>query len=312
MDIILTIVIPVFGVLLIGYGAARFGFFDEMGIRGLSLFVFNFAVPMLLFRTLANTELPAEVPWDYLLSYYLGTFAVFGFGMLTGRVAFARRLDEQGILGFNAAYSNSVLLGIPLVLTTFGEAASLPLFIIIALHSLLLFPTVTVIIEASRGRGAALRHIPINTLKGLLKNPLIIGLSLGLIFSLFELPVPAVVDAVAETLVRAVTPCALFAMGASLNRYHIAGNLREALALMGLKNFLHPLLVWALATLVFEIEPLWAMVAVLLAALPAGVNVFLFAQRYQICIATVTSMIFISTAVSIFSLSALLFLFEVR
>jgi len=71
VNVILDIVLPVFGVMVIGYGAARLGFFSEQTCRVLTRFVFNFAIPALLFRSLATTDLPPVLPWGHLLSYYL-------------------------------------------------------------------------------------------------------------------------------------------------------------------------------------------------------------------------------------------------
>lgn len=311
MEIVLDIVLPVFGVLLLGLGAAWARLFDAAAIRGLSLFVFSFAIPLLLFRSMAQTELPADIPWGFLAAYYLGAFAVFGLGMLIG-LGFSRRLDEQGIFGLGAAFSNTTLLGIPLVLTTFGEVAALPLFLLIAFHSLLLLPTATVLIEASRGRGGSLRRIPLNTLKGVVRNPIIMGLVAGLAFQRTGLDIPGPLDAMAKTLGAAAAPCALFAMGGTLFQHRIAGSLAEALALVALKTLVHPLVVWGLATWVFAVEPLWAAVAVVMAALPAGLNVYLFAQRYQLTVATATTTVFLSTMLSMVSLSVLLFMLEVR
>lgn len=312
MEIVLDILLPVFGVLLLGFGAARAGLFDAAAIRGLSLFVFTFAIPLLLFRSMALTDLPDEIPWGFLASYYLGAFAVFGLAMLSGVMIFGRRLDEQGIFGLGAAFSNTTLLGIPLVLTTFGEAAALPLFLLIAFHSLLLLPVVTVVIETSRGRGGALRHIPWNTAKELGKNPIILGLLVGLCFALFGLTIPGPLDSMARTLGAAASPCALFAMGGTLSQHRIAGSLIETLCLTGLKTLVHPLLVWILASRVFEVTPLWSTVAVIMAALPPGVTVYLFAQRYHICVRTATTTVFLATVFSVFSLSVCLFWFEVR
>jgi predicted permease len=205
-----------------------------------------------------------------------------------------------------------VLLGIPLVLTTFGEEATLPLFLIIAFHSPLLLPLVTVIIEISRGSRASLRQIPLNTLKGLAKNPIIGGLLLGAVFNLLQLPLPAAIDKIAQIMSQAALPCALFAMGASLSQYRIAGNFAESLTLVSLKLVLHPLLTWLLAGLVFQLPPLWTHTLVILAALPTGVNTYLFAQRYGIGVVTSTTTIFISTALSMLSLSLIPFLLQVR
>ena len=81
MEIVLDIVMPVLGLVLLGFGAARFRMFDADAIRGLSLFVFNFAVPVLMFRTIATIELPPSINWGFLLSYYLAAAAIFLIGM---------------------------------------------------------------------------------------------------------------------------------------------------------------------------------------------------------------------------------------
>lgn len=302
---IVDIVAPVFGVLLIGYGAARLRLIDETSTRGLVLFVFNFAIPPLLFRSLALAELPAAVPWGLLLSYYLAVLTVFALGMLGAR-GFSRKLAEQGLFGFGAAYSNAVLIGVPLILTAFGDAASLPLFLLIACHSPILFTLLIVMIEAGHGSGAGLRQLPGEVVRGLLRNPLIIGLALGLTWNLLALPLPGLVDSVLKTLGQAALPGALFAMGASLSRYRIAGRLPEAVLLVTLKMLVHPLLVWWLATGVFRLPPLWVQVAVLLAALPGGVNVYLFAERYRVAVDTASTTIVLGTAVSLVSLPLVL------
>ena len=138
MDIIFGIILPVFGTLGLGYAAARHGAFDEAANRGLSLFVFNFALPLMLFRAIAQADLPDAMPWGYLLSYYLGAFGVYALAMIGGRLLFGRRLDEQAVLGLGGGFSNTGMLGIPLVMTAYGPDAALPLFVMIACHSLLL------------------------------------------------------------------------------------------------------------------------------------------------------------------------------
>ncbi|MCB1920229.1 MAG: AEC family transporter [Candidatus Competibacteraceae bacterium] len=311
MEIVLNIILPVFGVLLLGYGAAWAGLFDAAANRGLSLFAFNFAIPLLLFRSMAHADLPEAMPWGFLASYYIGAFIVFGLGMGVGRL-FSRRLDEWGVLGLSSAFSNVGMVGIPLVLTAFGDTAALPLFLLMSFHSLLLLPTATTVIEIGRGQKGALREIPWNALKGLVANPLVPALAAGFAFSLSGLAVPKPVDAIAAALGDAAGPCALFAMGGTLRQHRISGNRVEISALVTIKLLLHPLLVWVLGTWVFTMAPLWTHVAVVMAALPAGVTSYLFAQRYQACLPTAISTVFLSTLLSILSLSFLLYQFSLR
>ena len=303
---------PVFGLVLLGFGAGKFRMFDADAIRGLSLFVFNFAIPVMMFRTIATIELPPSINWGFLLSYYLGAAAVFLAAMAAGRFGFGRAVDEQAILGSGSSHSNLVLLGIPIVLTTYGEQAALPLFLIIVFSNPILFPTVTSIIEISRGRGQGMRHVPMKVGRALLSSPPVTALVLGLIFNWFSIPLPGPIDDIASLLGSAGPPCALFVTGAALTQYRLVGNASEATMMVMLKLAIHPAIVWLLASFVFDVPELWMQVGVIVAALPTGVLTFLFAQRYSIHVAAATSAVFASTALSAISLTLLLFLFDVR
>ncbi|MEM7443712.1 MAG: AEC family transporter [Pseudomonadota bacterium] len=306
MGTVIDIILPVFGVVIIGFVAAKFRWFDQSAARGLSLFVFNFAVPLLLFQSLASTPLPSDIEWGFLISYYAGAFLVFGLSMLVSGQGFGRRLDEQGIFGLSAAFSNTVMLGIPLVLTTFGDEAALPLFLIIALHALVMFPTVTLIIEGGRGRGVGFFKVILVTAKGLAQNPIIWGLLAGLLFNQMRWSLPSALDDIAALLARAALPCGLFAMGASLAWFKVAGHVNQALMTVSLKLIIHPLAVWFLATIVFDLDPMWAGVAILLASAPTGINVYLFAQRYGICIGSSATTVLVGSLFSIFTIAGVL------
>jgi len=312
LQVILDIILPVFGVMLIGYGAARLGFFGKTASEGLSAFVFNFAIPVLLFRSLATTELPPVLPWGHLLSFYLGAAIVTVFGMAVGRIVRNRPLDGQGIVGLTAGYGNTVMIGVPLVLTAFGDAATLPLFLVIAFHSAVLITSGTIIVEIAQGSRAGLRKLPLNLFKAFATNPIIVGLMAGLVVAALSLPLPKPVDDITRLLGTAAAPCALFAMGAALPQYRIAGNVLESSLVTILKLAVHPLLVWLLATYVFTVDPLHLQVAVLLAATPVGANVYLLAARYDVGTATATTSVFLTTAASLFTLSIVLLLITTR
>ncbi len=294
--------------MVIGYGAARLGFFGEQSCRVLTKFVFNFAIPAMLFRSLATTDLPPALPWGHLLSYYLSALICMALGMAGGRVIRGRKLDGQTIVGLNAGFGNAVLIGVPLVLTAFGDKATLPLFLIIAFHSVLLTSVGTLLIEISRGSRAGLRALPLNVAKAMATNPIVVSLMLGLAMAASGLPFPKVANEIVRLLGSAAAPCALFAMGATLPQYRVAGNLLELALVTVLKLIVHPAIVWALATYVFAVEPLYRQVAVVLAATPVGVNAYILATRYDVGIATSTTAIFLTTAGAMVTLSAVLYL----
>ena len=108
----------------------------------------------------------------------------------------------------------------------------------------------------------------------------------------------------------AAGPCALFAMGASLATYPLTANVLSTLPLVALKLVVHPLLVWVLAVPVLGLEGVWVPVAVLMASMPTGINVYLVATRYEAGTTVAARTIFLSTAISVLTISAALYVFR--
>jgi len=313
MEIVLEIVLPIFGVVVLGYGATRLGWFGGEADAGLAKFVFDFAVPIMLFRSLATAELPATIPWGYFGSYYLSAAAVYLLGFGLARFAFKRSYGGQVITGFGFAFGNTVLLGLPLILTTFGEQAALPFFILLSIHGLSFFTLTTLLLEADHLSGtASKRERGRQIVKSLFTNPILVGIFAGLAVNLAHLELLAPIEAICALMQQAVTPCALFSLGCSLTKYGMAGRVQQSIIMVVAKTVLMPALVYVLATRVFDIEPLWTMVAVLMAAQPSGVMTYIFAKKYGVGQAIATTSIFLSTALSLVTLSIILFLFDVR
>ena len=308
---VVEIILPIFGLLMVGYVTASVGWFDQVAIRGLTRFVFDFAVPMLLLRTISTATLPDVIPWDYLASYYLGTFIILLSGLGITRLLWQRTFSHQVINAFSSSFSNTVLLGIPIILLTFGDRAVLPLFIIIGTHGIIMVPLFTIMLEMGKSGRAPIKTVIVRTSYGLITNPLIIGLLSGLACNLFEITLWKPLDEMAKLLANSVTSCALFALGATLASFRKNIPWQEVPMIVILKTILHPVVVWGLATLVFRVkEVIWIQVLVLLAAQPTGVNPFLFASRYNVGQLVSSGSAFISTIVSIFTLSALLAFFQ--
>ncbi len=311
MNTVFDIAVPVFGLGMLGYFATRFGWFSEQAAGGLATFVFDFAVPCMLLRVLSSTDLPDQVPWGLMLSFYLPAFFVFMAGMVIANKLFGRDYLASVVAGFGSAFGNSILLGLPLVLLAFGDLGAVPFFILLSVHGLLLFTFATILFEfgLQKNERGGVRVVG-SVAKGLATNPIVWGLAGGVTMNLLELGMPTTLDRILEYLQQAVIPCSLFSLGASLSRYGLAGQVNLSLGVVALKNFLFPGLVWLLGTFVFGLNALWTMVAVMLAAQPSGVNTYLFAKRYQAGTALATSTIFLSTLVGLGSLSALLYVSE--
>jgi len=305
---LLTTVAPVFGIMVLGFVAARMRWLDEASVRGLVLFVFNFAIPVLLFGSMARLDVPDDVAWSFLGAFYAGSVTVWLLSVAAARWIYGRDLAAQAIFGMSGAFANLVLLGIPVLLTAFGPDAALPMFLIIGVDATLVMPLTVVLIHLGRGDqvtvGGQLREVA----GALLRNPIILGLALGLAANVSGVTIPGGIDAMIDMMGAAAVPTSLFAMGASLAAYPWRGDLSPALVLTTLKLLVHPLLVWLVATKVLGLEGLWVSVAVVLAAMPTAVNTYLFAARYDAAPRVAAKTVLLSSMLAVVTVSALLVL----
>lgn len=305
MNAVAAVVVPVFGTVGIGYGLARAGLFDRDTGAGLVRFMYYLAIPALLFNSLAGADLPPAVPWAFLAAFYLPVILVFLLGLRGARALVGWRGREAGIAGMTASYANMVMLGYPLVLAAFGDRGTVPLFILLATQSTVMFPLATYAIEAgdrSEARGIALHG---RALVRLILNPVIPSLALGVTVNLMGWQPGLVAGRMLELLGAAGPGCALVALGISLAQYRIGGSYRAVVWLVVLKNLLCPAGVW-LACGILGVAELWREVAVLLAAMPAGINAFIFASQYGLRQEEVAKTIVVSTFVAAVVSTALL------
>ena len=311
MNEVFNILAPVLALGLIGYFATRFRFFLSTHRDGLSKYVFDFAVPMLLFSAIVELEPPEASTADLFITYYVPLVAIFTLGMIASWLVLQRSVIEAMVIGLGSCFSNTVLLGIPLIPRALGDDALFPLFLLISVHGITVFTAVTVIIEIARGRDAGLANLPKQVANGLIGNPLIVGLGLGFLWKLTDLGIHPVAADVFHLVATSVTPAALFVLGSSLASYSISGSLAPAVLVTTLKNAIHPLAVFILGSLL-GLEALWLSVATMLAAMPAGMNMYLFASRYHVSPPTATTSILTSTISSIVTISIVIALLKIN
>ena len=305
MAVILDIVLPIFGVVLIGYAVARFRLIAAEKIDGLADFTFYVAIPALLFRSvLRNIRWETADP-GVLIAYFGSGIGLFALTALLGGRLLRARFEEAAVLGLAVTFGNSVQLGIPLVARSFGEEGLVPMMLIISFHSLVLVGLTTVLIEIGRGRGGGARAAALQAAKGTARNPIILAMVSGLVGVGIGLELPKTADDLLELLGSAGIPCALFALGAQLSRFSFAGSAGPTALILALKLAVLPAIVWGLAQ-ALGLTPLATAVATLAAGLPTGANVFILANRYQVYQAPVASAVIASTAVSLGTVSLLI------
>jgi malonate transporter and related proteins len=299
---ILNVIAPVLLLGVFGFAATKVGYFRAAHREGLEKYVFDYAVPVLLFHAVVKLDTPTASTGALFAAYYLPLSAVFLVGAIAARWLLKRTTVEAIVIGLGACYSNSVLLGIPLVSRALGPDALLPLFLLISVHGISVFAVVTVLMEVAKGQGAQLSTFPKQVAKGLISNPLIQGLGAGFLWKATGLGLHPLVAEMFDLVATSVVPCALFVLGSSLATYTISGSVVPAILVTSIKNLLHPALVWLVGSWI-GLERDWLAVAILLAAMPTGMTMYQFATRYQVAPPVATTCIFVSTVSGIGTLS---------
>ena len=286
-----------------GYLAAYFKLLPASASEVLSRFVFVIALPALIFVSLSSISIAEFFNWRYIGTLGGGMLAMFGLGMVVARYLFPGSLTAISLHGLTAMYSSTAYIGLPLILTVFGDAARVPGIIGAIITGLVFSPLAIVLAEIDRNDSGRFRFWP--PLLAVITRPPIIATFAGLSVSAIGIEVPLPVLTFFELLGGAFVPCALFAAGLFIAGCSVRGASIEIGWLVCAKLLLHPLITWWLAYRVFELEGILPAVAVVQAALPSGVPVFVLAQQYKTFINRSSAVIVFSTAISVVTLSVL-------
>jgi hypothetical protein len=239
MEVVIAITLPIFLVVGLGFGVTRAGLFSVPDMRIFGRFVISIALPALLFNAIAKRDV-AEVFDPVFMGIYAGVslcalaIAYVWFCHVRGMP-----LERAGICMMGVACSNSGYMSFPILLLAFPDLAAKVLAMCLLVENLLMIPTVLVIIALGRGRGAGMIW---GIARDLLRRPLILALIAGLVWSVFKLPIPAVLDQGLGMISTAAVALALFVVGGSLAGVSLRGNLGLASQISVGKLVLHPLL----------------------------------------------------------------------
>lgn len=306
MNALLNVSLPVFGLIFCGYLSAKFRILGPQSSEALNSFVYYFALPALLFIFVARAPVERIFYLPFLAAWGGGLAITFILMLLVAKLIYADGLGVMTLRAMNSIFANTGYMGIPLVMTAYGESAALPAIMATVTMSVVFVPLIIISLEIEK-RGetepaAVLRGVA----EALVKNPIVIPVVLGVLVSSLGLSVPAPFANFADLLGNAAGPCALFAMGMFAAGQSLRSGLGETGVMTGAKLIVHPLVTWVLVTRVFEMDHLWAVVTVVVAALPTGATCFVLAQRYGVFVARTSSVTLASTLLSVITVSALL------
>ena len=301
---LLAIVLPVFLVVGSGHAAVRLRLFPDEGINVLMRFTTNFAVPCLLFKAMYDLELGSAMRLDHMASFYGASLACFAGAGLISRYLLGRRPGEAVSVGFSAMFGNSVLLGIPIMQRAFAEAELAAMFALIAFHAPIFYAVGILAMELLKRDGAGLAGAIGRTARAIAGNPLMVGLGLGLALNVAGVPLPAVLYEAVAMVARSALPVALFGLGGVLTRYAVKAEAGEALLISAFSLLARPALAWLMTEQVFGLPEPFVRAAVLTAAMPPGVNGYVFAAMYDRAVGTAASAVILGTILSLATITA--------
>lgn len=288
--------LPFFILIATGYILVRIFKWPSSFTDGLTRFLFNLAIPVMLFGVMSRFHTQEEVDPKLIIAYFGASFVLFFISKFYTK--WFLKLSPQGgaVFGIGGIFSNNVMIGIPLIMLFMGDEAIAVSALIISFNALLLWSLVSFAIEWADHGSFSLKGLFL-TFKGVLKNPIVIGIMLGLLVSYFRIPLPDFAGKTIGMFSNMVAPLSLLALGMGLAKYRLGANLKVSLNITFFKLILHPLIIWG-AAILLGLPPFETKAIVILGSIATGMNVYLMALKFKVIEDATASSIILTTILS--------------
>jgi len=299
---------PLFILIALGWMLVRWRKWPDSITEALNRVVFKIALPAMLFRLMSDFGQSPPVDARLLIAFFGSCLIVF----VLGRVMASRLFKLDGISGsvfaLGGIFSNNVMLGLPIATVMLGEKAIPSVALVLVFNGLILWTLATVSVEWVKHGALNLKGFGKSAVS-VLKNPLIIAILSGTLFSLTGIPLPQMIDKPVSMLGTIAVPLALVALGMSLAAYKVKDGLKESYAICLLKLIVQPLVIWGLAVLL-GLPPLESKVVVVLGSMSVGINVYLMSQQFNALTGSAATSMLLSTVFSAVTTPLLLMLMD--
>lgn len=228
----LNATIPIFLMMLLGMLFRKLGWMDEVFAAKMNKFVFLVPLPVLLFEQLATVDF-SEV-WD--IKFILFCFVVTAIS-ITISTLISLLWKDRSIKGefIQATYrSSAALLGIAFIQNIYGTVGMAPLMIIgsVPLYNIM---AVVVLSVFKPGNNSFDKALVKKTLKGIVTNPIIIGIVVGFVWSALKLPMPLILHKTVSSIGATATPMGLMSMGATFEMKKATSKMKPTLVAVFMK-----------------------------------------------------------------------------
>jgi hypothetical protein len=305
---ILNLVAPFFGLILLGFGIGRYKRLPESGLAWLQFFLIYVTLPALFYRLIADKPVTELANWRFIAGTVFSTFCAFALSFAVGLRASGRDMPQAVMQGVAGSYSNIGYMGPPLLLAALGPAASAPLILIFVFDSVLLFSLVPFLMALAGVEKKSLPQTAREVAWQVATHPFNVATLLGVLAAATRLELPSALDKMILWLSQAAAPCALFLLGVTVALRPLRRLPAEVPVLVAIKLILHPLLVWVVLSALGGFADIWIFTAVIMAALPPALNIFVVSTQYRVGIERASACILIGTIVSMATLTGFLWL----
>jgi predicted permease len=302
-----NLVAPFFGLILLGFTVGRYKRLPEHGLAWMQYFLIFIALPCLFFRLVADKPLHELSNWSFVAATTLATYCAFALSFAVG-LRFTRDMAQSVMQGVAGSYSNVGYMGPPLVLAALGPAATAPVILIFVFDNILLFSLIPFLMALAGVEQKSLAATAADVAWKVATHPFNVAILLGVLVAYSQVPVPEAIDRMTLWLSQAAAPCALFLLGVTVALRPLKALPGEVPVLVVIKLVLHPLLVWVLVSALGDFPPDWIFAAVIMAALPPALNIFVISTQYGIGVERASACVLIGTIVSMGTLTGFLWL----
>jgi len=304
---VLNLALPYFGLIFLGFACGKTQRIPDTGLAWMNFFIIYVALPCLFYRIVAKTPLAELTRLTYVVATSLGTTAAFAIAFAISLLA-RDRLQNATIAGLAGGYGNIGYMGPGLALSTLGAEAAAPVALIFCFDSILLFSLVPFLMALAGTEKKGLIESAYLVLKRIVLHPFIVATALGVVSAALHFQPPVALDRLMQFLQDAAAPCALFVLGVTVALRPLQRMSWEVPAIVLVKLMLHPVIVLAILSLLGPFPQTWVYTAVLMAALPPALNVFILARQYDCWVEQASSSVLIGTVISVLTLTVVMWL----
>lgn len=305
---VLNLALPFFGLIIIGFACGKIKQIPDTALGWMNFFIIYVSLPALFYRILAQTPLEQLAQVDFIIATTLSTFWVFAVAFAIGIAVTKGRIDQSTIAGLAGAYGNIGYMGPGLALSTLGPTAAVPVALIFCFDTLLLFSLVPFMMAIGSPQKKSVASVALEVVKRIGTNPLVIASVLGILSAAVHFQLPAAADKLMRFLSDASAPCALFTLGVTVALRPLKKVPWEMPMLTTVKLVMHPIIVFVLLSAFGPFEQMWIDTAVLMAALPPALNVFVFARQYDTWVEEASTAVLVGTVVSVLTLTTVMWM----